>query len=94
MTPSHQTSPAGSFRLALESGAFTAAMAALDLYLAPMRTGAPTLQEIAEARDLLHSALPAAVARRSELAAELARLANLRSGYHLPAISNTWRVVG
>jgi hypothetical protein len=92
MTSPQQPSPADAFRRAIRSGDFTAARTALDVYLGPLFAGAPVLDDVAAARDLLADALPAVVARRAELAADLARLANLRRGYCRTPASNTWRV--
>jgi len=92
MTPPTRSSQGQAFRSAVEMDEFCSVHAALQAYVSWFRSEERSIAEIAQARDLLHSAVQIATTRKSVIAAQLARLQTVSAGYTAPRISSTWGV--
>jgi hypothetical protein len=82
------------FGAALDAGDFASAGAALEVYLAAVRSGRFGLAEITEARRLIEHGLRTAAERRAVLAQDLSRAWQLQRGYRSRPIANTWEISG
>jgi hypothetical protein len=92
MTHSVHTSPADDFRTSVSSNDVAAIEAALAAYLAWFHSSRRNLEEVAAARDLVEWGFRAAVAHRSAIGDELARLTTLSTAYCPHRLANTWRL--
>jgi len=94
MMPAVVPSRAESLRLAVESGDFSAADAALGNYLTWFQSAPRNLAEVAEARDLLDWAVEVAKSRKADISQELGRVTAFFAAYGPRRISHSWKVTG
>jgi hypothetical protein len=92
MTPAGFNSREETFRSAVEADDLTSLNAALQDYLTWFGSEPRSRTEVAAARDLMESCLRTAAARRTSIAAQIARLTTVSAGYGASRVSNTWRL--